>query len=481
VYSPAKHNFNAAIPRRRLLDTSVQSIIEEQHALVDINYDIRNQHIYVPGKTRHGKSTLLHEMALQDIENGAGVCVIDPKGNLARSLLNWIPESRQDDCIYIDPANPIPIDIFDYQGPREKQTIVGELKHIITKGVNAEHATLMNSMMNDLIYTLFDANEHGGDASFIDIHDFLAYDSRREAIMKFVKNPKYKERWNEKNINNPRERMPTITRMSDFTSSEYLQVVLGYAKPPLNLSWVMDNRKILLLNLGGIDEPTRLLAILVLAKIHQLMKRRWNIENEDDLIPFHLYVDEFGFFQTKDMAEMLSFDGGYGLRMVIGNQFVSQLDGLVWDAIDGNVNSYIIFHVGPKDASAYKDIAWVTSNLTGERVPVDIANLPRFRALYAVSGQPHVVKDTPPPPPAPTPEQLRRAKEIKDSTIRTFGPDACKPAPVSHTSRDETEKPKPEATLPHDAGKGPGTPAPQRVLRPHDKPARHATKEPDSH
>ena len=140
-----------------------------------IPYDVRNQHIYVPGKTRHGKSTLLHEMALQDIENGAGICVVDPKGDLADSLIRWIPGARKDDGIYLSTRSPVPIDFMDYANDDEKQTLVGELKHVITRGASVASAPLMDAILTDLLYTLFSANENrkmpiGERATFLDVH-----------------------------------------------------------------------------------------------------------------------------------------------------------------------------------------------------------------------------------------------------------------------------------------------------------------------
>src|SRR5438132_140166 len=111
---------------------------------------VRSQHVYISGKTRHGKSTLIHKMARQDIIRGAGVCVIDPKGDLVSSLIHWVPGARKDDCIYLSPRHPVPIDFMDYANDDEKQTLVGELKYVITKGVGAEAAPLMDAILTDL-------------------------------------------------------------------------------------------------------------------------------------------------------------------------------------------------------------------------------------------------------------------------------------------------------------------------------------------
>src|SRR5580704_544181 len=111
----SKYNFTPAKGQHEVLPT-IESTVQKhfeapQHdSSLLVPYAIRNQHVYVPGKTRNGKSTLFHEMALQDIQNGAGVCVIDPKGDLVNSLIHHIPESRKDDCVYLSIQEPVPID-----------------------------------------------------------------------------------------------------------------------------------------------------------------------------------------------------------------------------------------------------------------------------------------------------------------------------------------------------------------------------------
>jgi len=408
-----------------------------------IPYDVRNQHIYIPGKTRQGKTTLMHEMALQDIENGAGVCVIEPKGDLSTSLLHHIPESRKDDCIFIHPDRPIPVEFFDYVNPREKQTIVGEIKHIVTKGVSSENAPQMNRILNYVIYTILDCRDHDGDATFIDIHDFLEYDDRRAKILDFVKDPRLQKRWTKENMPNLKDRQPVVNRMSDFTSSAYLQTVLGYARPQLNLDWVMNNRKILLVNLGGIDEPTSLFATLLIAKIHQLMKRRWKlVETGHEPIPFHLYVDEFSFFQISEVREMLCFDGGYGLRLVIANQYKLTED--LREAIFNNVDSFIIFKVGSSEARNYSHLTQGYYRDANDRpFPIDLANIRKHCAFYCISGQPPIYQPTNPPRPRP---ESSYARYIKDRTLRNYGPEACKSVRVPDNSENgsntETNPPR---------------------------------------
>ncbi len=156
----SKYGFEPAPDKHQTLETielAVQKHFEPPvfDTSVLIPYPVRNQHVYVPGKTRHGKSTLFHSMALQDIQNGAGVCVIDPKGDLVNSLIHHVPESRDNYCVYLSPQDPVPIDFMDYRNDDEKETLVGELKYVITRGMGAKEAPLMDAIMTDLLYTLF--------------------------------------------------------------------------------------------------------------------------------------------------------------------------------------------------------------------------------------------------------------------------------------------------------------------------------------
>jgi hypothetical protein len=240
----------------------------------------------------------------------------------------------------------------------------------------------------------------------------------------------------------------------------------------------MDTRKVLLVDLGGISEPTKIFATLLIAKIRQAAFQRAHI-HESKRIPFNLYVDEFEFFQTSDFDQILSFAGGYGLRLTLANQFIGQLDNVIRQSIFGNVGSFIVFAVSPDDARYFKHIStttqWTEEHWGDATATTDLSNLPKFRALYKIAGHPPVVMNTPAPP--YNPPKTNNAEYVRKRTLEHY---ASKSAPVPHTPKDETEKPEPEATLPHDMGKAPSAQHPQRVFRSDDKGTRLSTKKPDS-
>jgi len=387
---------------------------------IPIPYSIRNQHIYIAGKTRHGKSTLIHAMAYQDIKNGQGVCVIDPKGDFVNSLIHWVPEARRNDCIFLSARDPVPMNFMDSRNDDERQTLVGELKHVITRGVAAEAAPLMDAILTDLLYTLFSANDNprmpaARRATFLDVHRFLSDEARRAFILSFVTDRELARRWNKDNFPNPKECAPTLTRMTPFLRNPALRRLFDCPEPRLNITDVMDSRKVLLVDLGGISEPTKIFATLLIAKIRQAAFRRHSIA-ESERIPFHLYVDEFEFFQTSDFDQILSFAGGYGLRLTLANQFIGQLDPTIRQSIFGNVGSFIVFCVSPEDARYFKHIA-STPNEWGQTTATDLANLPKYRALCKIAGQQPIVKDTPKPPPE---ARHSHANYIRKHTFETY-------------------------------------------------------------
>jgi hypothetical protein len=402
-----------------------------------IPYSVRDQHIYIPGKTRHGKSTLMHRMVHQDIANGAGVTVIDPKGDFIPKLLDWIPPHRVDDVISVSLDNPVPIDWLDYKNDDEKEALVGELKYLITKGATAEHAPLMTAILTDIIYTLLLYNERQHEpsqrATFLDIHYFLSDEEKRETILSLLKDTRFYRRWKD-DFPNPKDRQPTMIRMNPFINSRTMSTVFGCPNPKLNIGDVMDNRKVLLVNIGGLSEVNRMFGTLVLTKIQQATFRRYKL-HERERIPHFLYVDEFQECQTSTFNQLLSMAGGYGLRLCLANQFVGQLDDIVRKSIFGNVGSYIVFCIGSDETRFFRDIALPYDH-------AELARFPKYRALFKIAGEPEaVIKRT---LPIPTLHRPTPAEPIRTRTIAHYAcPPLRNPEPALESKRDDTGPAKP--------------------------------------
>lgn len=379
-----------------------------------IPYAVRDQHIYMPGKTRHGKTTLMHRMVYQDIKNNAGVTVIDPKGDFAKSLLDWIPPHRIDDTIYLSLENPVPVDFLDHKNEDEREALVGELKYLITRGATTEHAPLMTAILTDIIYTILLYNDNQPNpskrATFLDIHRFLAEEARRETILEGVKHTRFYRRWKD-DFPNPKDRQPTLIRMNPFINSSSLSKILGCPNPRLNISRVMDKRKVLIVDLGGMAESNQMLGSLLIAKIQQTTFRRHSLL-ERERTPHFLYIDEFDLCQTAQFNNLLSRAGGYGLRLCLANQFVGQLDDVVRKSVFGNISSYIVFCVGDDETRHFRAVAQ----------PYDcaeIARFPKYKALFKIAGEPEaVIKNTLPLP--ANPYYTSPAADIRKRTIEQY-------------------------------------------------------------
>lgn len=433
-----------------------QSPVPPPPIFPQVPHDIRTRHLFIPGFTGGGKSTLFLNQAIEDIEEGYGICVIDPKGDLVKKLACYIPPSRLDDAIYLDLDAPIPLDFMASSGRDQKEALIGNLKYIVTKGLSAEHAPLMAAILEDVIYTLLSANENpkippSERATFLDIHNFLEYESRREQIKKYAE-PKFQLKWTPERMPNPKDRRPVISRMTSFVNSDSLSAIFGTPNPKLDISYCMDNRKIILVDLAGVGQSKMIYGALLVAKIQQAAFARHSIE-ESQRVPFYLYVDEFENFQTSSFHHIIAQARGYNLGLTVGCQWLDQLDKNNESALF-TVASYIMFGMSPKDASKFKSLIQPHS-------PDELVKMPQHHALYVINRAAPILSATPPPPPDPTPEQRSHADYIRKRTLELY---SCKSEPMTHTSVDgKQEPPDPQPT--DDARKAGGVGNPSAPLR----------------
>jgi len=376
----------------------------------------RAKHVYVAGMTGMGKSTLIHHMVYQDIKNGSGVCVIDPKGDLVNQLIHWIPENRVEDTIYLDLETPIPIDFMSYNTPDEKEVLVGDLIYIIER--HTEGAPRMTSILRDLIYTLLDA----GGCSFLDMYYFLWNKTARMKILTRVKDQDLKQRWTDR-FPTPKEIDPIYSRMTMFLRTPSLKTIFGTKKPKLVVEDAMNSRKILLVNLGGVGESRSFYGSLLVSKIQQAAFRRHRVA-ENKRIPFLLYVDEFQNFQTSSFDHILSMARGYKLYLTLANQGTYQLDERIRKAIFANVSNYIVFRIGDEDTKHFRAIAKPNHHEM-------LASLPQYHALFKIGGQYALVKRIQPPAPF---KEKSFAEIIRKRTIKLY---SCVPPTDALASKED--------------------------------------------
>jgi hypothetical protein len=382
-------------------------------------YGIRDQHIYVPGGTRRGKSSLLLRIIIKDIENGQGVAVLDPKGDLIRSICRELPaermvngEKRQivDDCIYLDLNTPVPLDLMGHTDA-ETNKVINDLIYVVTKGdANLPAAEpLLERALRSLLCI--------EGTTFLDVFRFFTQRDRRATILEALKriNPELHESWNP--FPSAKDYGPIVRRIERYYWNPTFKTIFGASQTNLSISRVMDEQRILLVNLSPADQDTRLYGSLIVSKFQQAALRRANFP-KSKRTPFFLFIDEFEHFQTESFADIFSMAGGLGLRLAIGNQYLDQLLPQNLSAIVGNAGSYIIFQLGPKDAPLFKNIM----------SPYDYSHLERLaphQAVFKIGANSPIFKWTIPPRPMTEQDELYAEKMIevlREHTLAKYGP-----------------------------------------------------------
>lgn len=311
----------------------------------------RTKHLYIPGTSGYGKTSLMANLALDDLEFQKGpLIIIDPKGSsegLVERVLPHIPPGLVHKTIYLSQDHPIPIDMLSFRDQREKNFIRGDIITILQRFCSyGSWGPTMQGTLNHLIPTLLEAE----DATFLDIGRFLESEARREEILEQVS----KERrayWHEKeNRPSKSDIGPIATRMSNFYEPPLSAIVGGRRGEGLNIADVIDKNQILLVDTSPPTPDGLMLGALVMSRIQQAIFRR---KPGHDHPICHVYADEFQNFVTSAFNVMLSQARSYGLSLCLANQHPKQITD-VWDDITGNVSSYVIFRMDGNHAAMLK-------------------------------------------------------------------------------------------------------------------------------
>ena len=399
---------------------------------------LRSRHVYIAGATQHGKSTFIENLALTDISNGHGVCIIDPKGDLVKSIIHKIPLHCKNRTILLEAKNPIPLDIMGWKKETEKQTLASDIFDTFLAFSTTKDGDQWLSILQAVIHTLIEAKG----CSFLDINNMLVDEEKRKKILDRVDDQGIKDYWRVEfphlKPNPLAAAQPIITRMKKFTFSQALRTLMGVPNAPLDIFEVMETNQILLVDLTGVGKGNgRQVGQLIVSKILQAVLRRED-QAREARIPFHLYCDEFQNFQTSAFDTILSEAGGYKLCLTLANQGLYQLNSEIKDAIFSNVTgAWVVFHIDEKDVNNYKLKALPLDNKL-------LATLPPFKAFVKIGTDiPAIV---PMPAPIPRPPQSF-AEDIRKRTMNVYGPEACKSEPKTHTSGDgKRQPPDPEPT-----------------------------------
>ncbi len=324
----------------------------------------RLRHLYVIGQTGTGKSGFLRTLIKQDIDNGHGVCFIDPHGNDIEDILSNIPEERFKDVIYFDPANTehvLGLNMLEYDPriPEQKTFVINELFSIFKKlysGSPESMGPAFEQYFRNATALVMEDPSTG--CTMLDISRVLADAKYREVKLSRSQNPIVNQFWREIATKAQGEAslaniVPYITNKFDiFTANDIMRPIIAQQKSAFKMREVMDNRKILLVNLskGRLgDINANLLGMVLVGKM--LMAALSRVDAlASDLPPFYLYIDEFQNVSTNSISAILSEARKYKLSLNIAHQFIAQLDEGIRDAVFGNVGSMAIFRVGTEDA-----------------------------------------------------------------------------------------------------------------------------------
>lgn len=350
-----------------------------------IKRDDRRKHMYVIGKTGMGKTTLMENMIIQDILNGHGLAFVDPHGDSVEKILNYIPSHRVNDVVYFNPSDmdfPLAFNILESVDPRYKHLVASGLMGVFTKIWANLWSARMEYILNNCILALLDSPGN----TLLGISRMLVDKKYRKRIVDNVKDPMIRSFWQDEFANwTEKYRMEAIApiqnKVGQFLSSGIIRNIVGQPRSTVDLRELMDNKKILLMNLskGRVGEDnSALLGAMIITKLQLAALSRVDIP-EEQRSDFYLYVDEFQNFATESFATILSEARKYRLNLIVGHQYIGQLvndnNTKVRDAVFGNVGTIICFRVGAADAEFLEKefMPTFTEN--------DLVNIPKYTVV----------------------------------------------------------------------------------------------------
>lgn len=350
----------------------------------------RRRHVYIIGQTGVGKSWLQQNMAYQDMMDGRGFAFIDPHGDLVEELLGRVPKERVEDVIYFDPSdmtNPIGMNMFEFETPDQKDFLIQEAINMLYSLYDPGHTGIVGPRLEHIFRNcalLLMSDPEGG--TFIDIPKCLIDPEFVKSKLKYVTDHQVLDFWTKEFPASQRSNEAgevvswVVSKFGPFISNDAMRNILGQTKSGFDLRDVMDNRKILLVNLskGKMGElNSKLLGIIFVMKFQAAAMARANIE-EDKRVDFSLYVDEFQNFATDSFESIMSEARKYRLSLIMGNQFMTQLTDKIREAIIGNVGTVISGRIGVTDAEL----------MVKKFQPVfdvdDLTKLPNFQSITSV-------------------------------------------------------------------------------------------------
>ena len=366
-----------------------------------IKTDDRRRHMYLIGKTGMGKSTVLENMIVEDIRSGKGVAVVDPHGDLAEKIIQYIPSNRVNDVIYFNPADmdyPIAFNLVEQVDPHLRHLVASGLIGVFQKLWADSWGPRLEYILRNSILAILDFPG----STLLGVVRMLSDKEYRKRVVANIKDPVVKSFW-EKEFASYADKFaseavsPIQNKVGQFLSSSFMRNIVGQVKSSIDMRKAMDDGKILIMNLskGRVGEDnSALLGAMMITKIQLAAMSRVD-SDEGDRRDFYLYIDEFQNFSTESFANILSEARKYRLNLIMAHQYIEQLDERVKPAVFGNVGTIICFRVGAADAE----------ELVKEFTPIfteeDIVNLPKYEMylklmIDGISSDPFSARGLPP-------------------------------------------------------------------------------------
>jgi len=389
-----------------------------------IKLDDRRRHFYAVGKTGMGKTEMLKNMALQDMQNGYGMGFVDPHGEAVEELLDFVPEERVKDVIYFNPADmthPIAFNVMEQVDPDKRHMVASGLMSVFKKIWPDVWSARMEYILNNVVLALLEYP----DSTLLGINRMLVDVEYRQKVVEHVLDPVVKTFWLQEYARYTQRYEVEATaavqnKVGQLTSNPLIRNIVGQTRSSIDMRKAMDENKILLVNIskGRIGEDnSRLIGGLLITKLQLAAMSRVDIP-EEQRKDFFLYIDEFQHFATESFVNILSEARKYRLSLILSHQYIAQLgvgtEAKVRDAVFGNVGTMVSFRVGAEDAE------FLEKEFFPDFVAIDFMNLGKYTIyvklmIDGIASRPFSANTLPPSSP---PEKSYREEVIQFSRER---------------------------------------------------------------
>lgn len=418
---------------------------KNQDTIFGIKTVDRRKHSYIIGKTGAGKSTLIANMAIDDIRKDRGIGIIDPHGDLSETILDYVPKRRINDVVYLEPFNldrTFVLNVVEVKNPEQKHLVASGIVAIFSKLYAHSWGPRLEYILRNVVLTLLEIP----DATLRDGLRLLSDTAYRQKVVPLIPDPVIRDFW-EKEFNKMPDSLkaeavsPIQNKVGQFVSSQMIRNIIGHPKSTLDLEEIMNEGKILILNLsqGKLGEDNAaLLGAMIITQI-QLAAMNRSFMKEEDRRDFFLYVDEFQNFATNSFLKILSEARKYRLCLTLANQYMGQLEEEMQRGIFGNVGTLISFVLGGQDAYMMsKEFAEIYTE--NELVSLGKHEVVLKLSIDGMTSSPFPAKTL------PLPSQKNENKEkIMQTSKERYGrkiPQPAAPAPVlQEEPKQEPENP----------------------------------------